>query len=898
MPFATAELAVGGMHCGACAVRIERALGRVPGVASASVNLATTRAFISYDSSAISADELCLAVADAGYTAEPAAGALAAGALAADGQRSGDHWVMRAVLSWPLAIAALLVSLLLPETAGPGWTVFVLAVVVEFAGGWPFLRNAARLLRHGAVNMDTLIASGTLAAVVVQGVEVIAVGGSHVHIGGGGAFAARLHYAMAPLIVAILATGRAAEAFARRRATGAMRSLLALRPPTARVVTGFGAPGTLVAPESVPVGALVRVLPHERIPLDGTVVQGWSAVDESMLTGEPLPVDRGPGSQVTGGTRNGSGTLVVRVGTLASESVLTRLQRLVEEAQRDKAPMQRLADRVSGVFVPAVLLFAAGTFAVWWLARGNHDSAVLSALSVLLVACPCAMGLAAPIAMMVGTGTASALGIFVRSGDALERLSRVGTVVFDKTGTLTERRAVVSGVIAAPGISRDDVLAVAAAVEAGSDHPIALAIVAASGSCAGGSSDVRVIPGVGVAGVVDGLPVRVSRLDHAPEWLSAAVAARQARGETVVLVERGDDVLGAIALTTPLRPEAGPSIRRLREMGIRTAILSGDGEPAVLAAGAELGIDDVRAALSPAGKVAAVRDLAARDLAGRRAERGVLMVGDGVNDAPALAAAAIGCAIGSGSEAALASSDIVLLGNDLNAVPAAIVLARATYGVMLQNFGWAVGYNIAALPLAAAGLIDPLVAAVAMGLSSLLVVANSLRLGRIGRVRDLGGVRDLAEVRDLARVRDLAGVRGPRILRGARGIGLSVALPVVLFAALTVAGQAVSPARGQSLLPRLPAVSTVSVGRGGRAEVYLSPGAPGLNELHVLIYPPNGTVHVTAALDRPPRLLRELRIAPGHYVNYALLTSGRWIFHVSAQVGGKAESFDIERTIP
>jgi heavy metal translocating P-type ATPase len=537
-----------------------------------------------------------------------------------------------------------------------------------------------------------------------------------------------------------------------------------------------------------------------------------------------------------------------------------------------------LADRVGRVFVPAVLLLALGTFAVWWFARGDYDTAVLSALSVLLVACPCAMGLAAPMAMMVGCGRASALGIFVRNGDALERLSRVDTVVFDKTGTLTERRAVVTEVMALPGNSQDELLAAAAAVEAESDHPIALAIMAASGSPIRGS-DVQVLPGVGVAGVVDGQLVRVSRLQHPrlPEPLSTAIAARYARGETVVVVERGDDVLGAIAVTSPLRPEAKPSIRRLHEMGMRTAILSGDSKPAVVTAAAELGIDDVQAALSPAGKVAALG-------AERSRSRSVLMVGDGVNDAPALAAASIGCAIGSGSEAALANSDVALLGSDLNGVPAAVTLARATYAVMMQNFGWAIGYNIAALPLAAAGLIDPLVAAMAMGLSSLLVVANSLRLGRFGRP-------------------GLAEVQSPRILRGLWGVGLSVALPVVLFAALTIVGQAVSPARGQSLVPELPAISTVRLALGGSAEVYLNPGAPGLNELHVFIYPPHtrttiATVEVTAALgDRPLQLLRHLRIASNHYVSYALLTSGKWIFHVSARVGGRIESFDVKRTI-
>jgi heavy metal translocating P-type ATPase len=864
------------MHCSACAVRIERKLGRLPAVASASVNLATARAFVSYDDSAIGVGELCRAVADAGYAAEPAGRT----PEAADRQH-GDHWGLRAVISWPLALAALLVSLVLPQTPGPGWAVLTLGLLTEFAGGWPFLRNAARLLRHGAVSMDTLTAFGTLAAVAVQAVEVIAAGGSHIHIGGGsGAFAARLHYAMAPLIVAIFVSGRAIEARARRRAAAAMHSLLSLRPPTARVVADPDSEDSdLVAPESVPVGALVRVLPNEAIPLDGTVVRGWSAVDESMLTGEPLPADRGPGSPVTGGTRNGSGALVVRVGALAAESVLTRLQRLVEAAQRDKAPVQRVADRVSRVFVPAVLLFAAGTFAVWWFTRSNHDTAVLSAMSVLLVACPCAMGLAAPMAMMVGCGTASGLGIFVRNGDALERLSQVDTVVFDKTGTLTERHAVVTAVLTAPGISRDDLLAAAAAVEADSDHPIAAAIMAASGLSARGS-DIRVIPGVGVAGIAGGLPVRVSRMERSrlPESLSAGVAARQALGETVVLVERGDQILGAVAVATPLRVEAAPSVRRLHQMGIGTAILSGDSEPAVSAAGAALGIDDTQAALSPSGKVTALR-------AARLAARSVLMVGDGVNDAPALAAAGIGCAIGSGSEAALASSDVTLLGDDLNAVPDAITLARATYGVMLQNFGWAVGYNIAALPLAAAGLVDPLIAALAMGLSSLLVVANSLRLARLNRP----GTR---------------GLRGPRILRGTGGIGLSVALPVVLFAALTVAGQAVSPARGQPLLPQLPTISTVHLPRGGSAQVYLDPGAAGLNELHVFIYPPHAHAAVAGvevtAIPRagPAQPLRQLRIGPGHYVDYVLLTAGRWAFRVSARVGDTAESFDVTRTIP
>jgi heavy metal translocating P-type ATPase len=874
LALATTELELGGMHCSSCATRIERTLDRLPGVASASVNLATTRAFVSYDPDVLEPAEMCRAVDGVGYSAEEVSDVPSAT------PEHSDHWARRAGISWPLALAALAISLLAPQTPVSGWSVLALAVVVEVAGGWPFLSSAAKLLRHGATNMDTLIALGTLAALAVSAVEAIALGGRHLHLGGGGEFAARLHGAMAPLIIAILATGRAVEERARQRASDAMHSLLALRPPTARLVTGpEDQRGELVAPESVPVHALVRVRPGEAVPLDGTVVDGWSAVDESMLTGEPLPVDRGPEDRVTGGTRNGSGTLVVRVEAVAAESVLARLQRLVEEAQREKAPLQRVADRISAVFVPVVLAVAALTFLIWWLVIGNLGTAVLSGVAVLLVACPCAMGLAAPVAVMVGSGRAAAMGIFLRSGEVLERLARVDLVVFDKTGTLTERTAVVADVAGVPGVGADEVLGLAAAVEAESDHPIAAAIRAAAGP-PGPARDVREVPGVGVTGTVGAETVSVSRLadERLPASLTGRVRTRHDRGETVVLVERAGQVVGAIAITTPVRTEAGAAVAHLHEMGLRTAILSGDSEPAVRTVAAELGIDEAFGALSPADKVAAVRDLRARD-------HRVVMVGDGVNDAPALAGADVGCAIGSGSEAALETSGVALLGNDLQGVPAAIGVAGSTYAVILQNFGWAMGYNISALPLAAAGLLDPLVAAVAMGLSSLLVVANSLRLTRLGRS-------------------GLAAVRVPRVLRGARGIALSVALPVLLFATLTVVGQVVSPARGQSLLPELPSITTVNLAGGGSAEAYLDPGRVGVNEFHVIFALPAAdvaamSVRVTASRDGgTPQILRQLRYGPGHYIEFAQLTPGRWTFSVAARAGVRHAAFGVERTLP
>jgi heavy metal translocating P-type ATPase len=875
---ATVELSVGGMHCSACAARIQGALTDRAGVVSAAVNLATNKAFIAYDTTSLDTAELCDAVAGIGYTAEKA-----------DADGSGrptvhsDRWVARAIFAWVLSIGAFSIAMFGPATALAGWTVLVLAVAVELGGGWPFLRATVRLLRHRATSMDTLIALGTLAALAVTAVETIALGGRHVHLGGGGAFAAKLHGVMGPLIISILATGRAVEERARDRAARAMHSLLALRPPTARVVTSVeDTQGELVAPESIPVGALVRVRPGETIPLDGTVASGWSAVDESMLTGEPLPVDRGEGSAVTGGTRNGSGALVVSVGTIASESVLTRLQRMVDEAQRDKAPLQRIADRVSSVFVPVILLGSVVTFLIWWLAGGNFGRAVLSGIAVLLVACPCAMGLATPVAMMVGCGRASALGILIRNGDALEQLARADTVAFDKTGTLTERSARVAAVAPANGTTAEGLLQLAAAAEADSDHPIALAIRTAAGAGgAGGASatGTRELPGIGVETTVDGHLVSVVRLDAIalPSEVSATVAECGGRGETVVVVRRDDEVIGAIAVSTPVRAEASAAIAHLHTLGLATTILSGDGEPAVRTVATELGIEDFASSLTAGNKLEALRRL-------QENRRRVVMVGDGINDAPALAAADVGCAIGSGTEAAIANSDVALLGNDLQGVPAAIGVARSTLAIIQQNFGWAMGYNLSALPLAAAGLLDPLVAAVAMGFSSVVVVLNSLRLMRLGRS-------------------GLESVQAPRVMRGVRGFALSIAVPVVLFAGATVVGQAISPARGQSLLPILPSIVDVQLPGGSVAEVYLDSSNAGVNAFHLFLYRGGSSVASTGVVvtghhaGAAPDAIRLVQLSTGHYIGYTVLTPGTWNFAITATVGGRHASFTVSRSL-
>jgi heavy metal translocating P-type ATPase len=559
---------------------------------------------------------------------------------------------------------------------------------------------------------------------------------------------------------------------------------------------------------------------------------------------------------------------------VAAESVLARLQRVVDDAISQKAPLERLADRVSAVFVPAVLILAAVTFLGWWLLGSNLGTAVLSAIAVLLVACPCAMGLATPVAMMVGCGRASALGILVRNADAMERLAGVDTVAFDKTGTLTMGIATVVAVAPAEGLTPGEVLELAAAVEADIEHPIAKAVCAAH-PARQRATDVALLPGLGVAGRVGDQTVRVVRAvdDPLPPVLEVAAAEYRGRGETVVAVILDDRPVGVLAVSTPLRQEAASAIGRLHDFGLRTAILSGDSDAAVGAVARELSIDTARGGLDPEQKLAALRGL-------RTGSAGVLMVGDGINDAPALAAADVGCAIGSGSEAALTTSDVALVGNDLRGVPAALGVASATYAVVLENFGWAMGYNASALPLAAAGLLDPLVAAVAMGLSSLLVVANSLRLTRLGR-------------------NGPDSVRRPRLTGGRRGLVAAVALPILLFAAATVGAQVVSPARGQSLLPTLPDIVEVPLPTGGQAQVYLAPGSSGPNEFHLIVPSvPSATPRVTAAHDGgEPQRLRQFTLSPGHYVDFVVITPGTWRFSVVTRFGHRPVTFEVTRTV-
>ena len=523
--------------------------------------------------------------------------------------------------------------------------------------------------------------------------------------------------------------------------------------------------------------------------------------------------------------------------------------------------------------MPVVLLVAGVTFLGWWLIGSNLGTAVLSAIAVLLVACPCAMGLATPVAMMVGCGRASALGILIRNADALERLAHVDTVAFDKTGTLTMGIATVVAVTPADGSSTEEVLDLAAAVEADIEHPIARAICAAHRPRQR-AVDVAVLPGIGVAGRLGGRAVRVVRAheDLLPAELEAGAEEFRRRGETAVAVVVDDQPIGVLAVSTPLRQEAVGAVARLHELGIRTAILSGDSEEAVATVARTLSIDTAHGGLDPEQKLAALGRSPHRIR--RRWSWWATASTTPPHWPPPTWAALSAAARKWPSPRAMSHS----VGNDLQGVPAAIGVASATYAVILENFGWAMGYNVSALPLAAAGLLDPLVAAVAMGLSSLLVVANSLRLTRLGR----GGP---------------ATVRPPHLTRGPRALVAAVALPVLLFAGVTVGAQLVSPARGQSLLPTLPDIIEVPLSTGGQAELYLVPGSPGPNELHLILPSvPSVPPRVTASNDGgAPQRLRQFALSPGHYVDLVIVAPGTWHFSVTTSLRHRPVSFSATR---
>src|SRR6266536_1884480 len=712
----TVEFLVGGMTCGSCAARVQRVLGKTDGVADAEVNLATSRARVRL-AQPVPIGVLQARVAKIGYTLAPPADRRQD--AAADTEAAARRaWGRRGVAVAPAALFALVTMVRPGLMAVTGWRVaaLVVATLVEFVVGWPFLWEAARRARRLTANMDTLIAVGTLAAYGFSLWE-LATGGM------------RVYFETAILLIAFLSLGRYLEARARGRAGQAIGALLELGAKQARLVRDDGE--VMVPVEQVAVGDLVRVRPGERLPVDGEVVQGASAVNESMLTGESLPVDKAPGDRVAGATLNASGVLTVRATKVGADTALAQIVRLVEQAQAGKGQAQRLADRISAVFVPGVIGLAALTFAGWWLLGGDPVKALTAAVAVLIIACPCALGLATPTAIMVGTGRGAELGILIRSVEALERTRRITTVVFDKTGTLTGGRMTLTDAIAGPDTTTEELLRLAGAAEVASaarDHG-ELPPVREFGALAGAGVRAAVAATPGHPPVTVWVGRRKLATDAGlgvPDGLEAAAERLERQGRTVVWAGWQGEVRGVLAVADTLKPGAAEQVARLHAMGLEVAMLPGDNHTTAAAIAASVGIDRALAEVMPADKVGEIARLQAQG-------RTVAMVGDGVNDAPALVQADLGIAIGSGTDVAIEASDLTLLGGDLDGVATAIQLSRRTYGTIVQNLGWAFGYNTAAIPLAAAGLLNPIIAGAAMAFSSVSVVTNSLRLRRFAR---------------------------------------------------------------------------------------------------------------------------------------------------------------------
>ncbi len=711
------RLDLDGMTCASCATRIERKLNKLDGV-EATVNYATDQAAVTYDPSAVTVDDLVAAVEAAGYHA-----ALLGDAVATD--RAGPlrlRLVIAAVLSVPLALLAMVPPL---QFDGWEWVAFALATPVVLWAGWSFHRAALLNARHGAATMDTLISVGTLAAwgwstvVLVAGID------------------AHTYFEVAGVITTLILLGRYLEARARSRSGEAIRALLELGAKDARVLRDGDE--VLVPIDELVVGDRFVVRPGEKIATDGRVVEGFSALDQSMLTGEPVPVEVTVGDEVAGATINTSGRLVVEATKVGADTALAQIARLVAEAQAGKAPIQRLVDRVSAVFVPVVIGISLATLVGWLALTGDVSTAFTAAVAVLIIACPCALGLATPTALMVGTGRGAQLGILIKGPEILEQTRRITTIVLDKTGTVTEGKMWVTGAVAADGVDRLALVRLAGSAEAASEHPIAHAIATFARSEVGALDPVdgfKNRSGLGVEAVVEGHAVIVGRpamlasfgLELSPE-LNAAVAAEESKGRTVVAAAIDGAVAGLFVVADRIKPTSAEAIADLRALGLTPVLLTGDNERAAKAIADEAGIEQVIADVLPEDKSAIVARL-------QRDGEIVAMVGDGVNDAPALAQADLGLAIGTGTDVAIEASDLTLVSGDLRAAVDAIRLARRTLRTIKGNLFWAFAYNVAAIPLAVAGLLNPIVAAAAMAFSSVFVVTNSLRLRRFHSLRE------------------------------------------------------------------------------------------------------------------------------------------------------------------
>ncbi|MDR1994722.1 heavy metal translocating P-type ATPase [Azonexus sp.] len=711
-PSQVVEFAIAGMTCAACSTRLEKVLNRQPGM-RANVNLAAERARVRLDDG-IAAEAVIAAVAKAGFSASP----VDAGTREREKRAKRIAYQQESRRFWiAVALTLPLVGQMLfmfgehgHQNELPRWLQLLLATPVQFWIGWRFYDGAWKTLRAGGANMDVLVALGTSMAWGFSAVvTVLALNDQHVYFEGGAA------------VITLVLLGKLLEARAKARTSEAIEALIRLQPKTARVERD--GQWVEMAVDSLMPGDIFLVRPGESVPVDGEVVDGQSSVDEAMLTGESMPVGKAAGDRVFAATVNAQGALRCRATGVGEQTLLAGIIRLVGEAQGSKAPVQRLADRISGLFVPVVCVIALVTLLGWWWYRGDFAVALINAVAVLVIACPCALGLATPTAIMVGTGQGARAGILVRNAEALERAEKISVLAVDKTGTLTQGMPVLTDVVAR-GMARGEALGLAAALEHHSEHPLARAIVAAAGAVElAPVGEFSAVPGHGVEGTVAGRRLRLG----SPDWLGVAadetVLALQRAGKTVVGLADGEILLALFAVADALRPTSRAAVARLRQRGVRVVMLTGDNAATAAAIAAEAGIAEFRAGILPGDKAAAVAEL-------KQGGALVGMVGDGINDAPALAAADVGFAIGAGSDAAIEAADLTLIRSDLLAAADAIDLSAATLSKIRQNLFFAFIYNVLGIPLAALGFLNPVVAGAAMALSSVSVVSNSLLLKR------------------------------------------------------------------------------------------------------------------------------------------------------------------------
>lgn len=715
-PSTTITLDIGGMSCATCALSVEKALRGAPRVHAAAVNPATDKAVVTAEAGTDIA-ALIAAVEKAGYTARPETDSTPRD----EGTDSADTPVILAVLLTLPLVAPMALALFGAHIMPPAWLQLLLATPVQFLLGGRFYRSALAALKNRAGNMDLLVALGTSAAYGLSLWRTFF-----------GDPAAHLYYESSATVITLVLLGKRLESGAKRRTADAIRALHALRPDTARVLRDGVEHETPLA--AVRVGDTLAIRPGERIPADGTVIEGESQADESMITGESAPVAKAPGDRVTGGAVNGEGRLLVGVLSTGAETTLAKIIRLIENAQTEKAPIQRLADRVSAVFVPVVILIATLTGLDWWLGAGAPEAGVINAVSVLVIACPCALGLATPTAIMAGSGAAARRGILIKDPAALETACRADVVALDKTGTLTVGRPVLLGIESAD--PAEDPLPLAAALQTGSEHPLAkglLAHAASLGVAPAKAVAIRALPGKGVSGEIDGRRLLIASDRHlaesenpVPPRLLAAAERWKTRGATLswlLETEPKPVVIAAMAFADELKSESREAVSRLARLGVRTVLLTGDRLGAADTVATALGIAEVHADLTPEGKT--------RRIAAMRAEgRVVAMVGDGINDAPALAAADIGMAMATGADVAAHAAGITLMRGDPRLIAEAMEISRRTAAKIRQNLFWASIYNLVGIPLAAFGMLNPVIAGGAMAFSSLSVVANSLTLRR------------------------------------------------------------------------------------------------------------------------------------------------------------------------